>query len=51
MKKQFKQTYLSPETETLLVQTEGSLCNNPSANAFIQEIVYGTDTQNDNGDF
>ena len=22
MKKQFKQTYLSPETETLLVQTE-----------------------------
>lgn len=25
MKKQFKQTYLSPETETLVVQTEATL--------------------------
>ena len=30
--KQNKLTYLSPETETLLIQSEGSMCNNPSYN-------------------
>ena len=31
--KQTKLTYLSPVTETLVVQSEGSMCNNPSINA------------------
>ena len=51
MKKQFKQTYLSPETESLLVQTEGSVCY-VSKDAFIQGVIsYDDSTINDNGEF
>lgn len=52
--KQNKQTYLSPVTETLVIQSEGSFCGGPSANAFINPavgIIYDDGTTNDNGDF
>ncbi len=53
MKMQLKQTYLSPETETLLVQAEGAFCGGPSANAFATTLIYDYDsgTVNENGDF
>ena len=51
--KQNKQTYLSPVTETLVIQSEGSFCGGPSANSFATTLIYDTDsgTVNDNGIF
>ena len=52
--KKTKLSYLSPATETLVVQIEGSLCNNASKNAFIDPalgIIYDDGTTNENGDF
>ena len=51
--KQNKQTYLSPVTETLVIQSEGSFCGGPSANAFATSLIYDYDsgTVNENGDF
>ncbi|MBR4775318.1 MAG: hypothetical protein IK008_04390 [Bacteroidales bacterium] len=42
--KQTKLTYLSPVTETLVVQSEGSMCNNPSfSNVGTELIIIDTD--------
>ena len=42
--KKTKLSYLSPATETLVVQIEGSLCNNPSfSNVGTELIIIDTD--------